>query len=149
MLRNIIAIATTGLVWYVAMQLFFVWSGAQKILGNPAHQSSKFIKAFIEYEPLPLMATDSSIVWKGLMVVGAFLAIAFLLVNHGLKGGWLRKGLLFGLVHWMMMTPWFEFYLPYNVMREPFPLVLLEGGLWLCVALITGLYLSFVVNFRK
>ena len=33
------------------------------------------------------------------------------------------------------MVPWFEFYLPWNVMREPAPLVLLEMACWLGVRL--------------
>lgn len=138
---------TTGLMWrWAGLQLFFISSGAQNILGNSAHQSSKFINAFIA-EPLPRMAIDSSVLTWGLFVVGFLLAIAFLIVNTYLKGGWLKRGLVFGMVHWLVMTPWFEFYLPYNVMLEPLMLVLLEAFLWLCVALVLGLYMSFVVNY--
>lgn len=37
------------------------------------------------------------------------------------------------------MVPWFEFYLPWNVMHEPATLVLLEAALWLAVLLTVGL----------
>lgn len=146
--RYLILFIGSGLVWYLGLNLFFVWSGAQSILGNPEYQSSKFIKTFTEYEPLPLMAEDPSIVWKGLLVVGLLAAIAFSVINPYIKGGWLKRGLTFGLVHWLLMTPWFEFYLPYNVMNEPILLVMLEGILWLCVMLMLGLYMSFTLNFK-
>jgi len=148
-IRIFIALSGCGWVWYLAMRLFFVWSGAQKILANPKYQSEKFIKTFTEYEPLPRMAINSSILWLGLMIVGFFVASAFIIVNNKMSGSWVKKGLLFSVVHWMLMTPWFEFYLPYNVMNEPLPLVLLEAGLWLCVAIVMGLFLSFTLNFRQ
>lgn len=36
------------------------------------------------------------------------------------------------------MAPWFEFYLPWNVLREPAPLVVLELACWLGVMLLVG-----------
>lgn len=142
-----IALSGCGWVWYAAMQTFFVWSGAQGILANREYQSSKFIKTFTEYRPLPRMAVDNNVLWMGLMVVGFFAASAFLLLNNKLSGGWLKKGLLFGVINWMLMTPWFEFYLPYNVMNEPMLLVLFEAVLWLCVSLCIGIFLSFTMNY--
>ncbi|MBS1586138.1 MAG: hypothetical protein JSS82_11410 [Bacteroidetes bacterium] len=146
-IRIFIALCGCGWVWYAAMQCCFVWSGAQTILANPKYQSAKFIGAFTGYQPLPRMANDKSVLWTGFMIIGFIVASAFLLLNDKMKGGRMKKGLLFGIVHWMLMTPWFEFYLPYNVMNEPLSLVLLEGVLWLCVTLIVGLFLSFTMNF--
>jgi hypothetical protein len=147
-LRSMIIVATAGIIWYLSLQLFFVWSGAQQILANPQYQSNKFLAAFTQ-QPLPLMAEDPSIVWKGLLLVGALLAIAFLIINAYLNGSWLRRGLTFGFLHWLIMTPWFEFYLPHNVMREPLPLVLFECLLWLMVTTTLGLYMSLVINAGK
>lgn len=148
-IRIFIALCGCGWVWYAAMQCCFVWSGAQSILANPQHQSSKFIKVFTEYQPLPRMATDKSVLWIGFMVIGFIVASAFLLLNDKLPGGWLKRGLIFGVVHCMLMTPWFEFYLPYNVMNEPLLLVLFETTLWLCVTSVVGLFLSFTMNFER
>jgi hypothetical protein len=148
-IRYLILFIGSGLVWYLGLNLFFVWSGAQNVLGDPEYQSAKFIKTFTEYAPLPLMAADPSIVWKGLLVVGLLASIAFAIINPNLKGGWVKRGFIFGLVHWLLMTPWFEFYLPYNVMHEPILLVLLEGGLWLCVMLIMAMFMSFTLNFKR
>lgn len=146
--RLIVLFLGSGLVWFAGLNLFFIYSGAQSILGNTDYQSSKFIKVFTEYEPLPRMAADTSIVWKGLLVVGFMAALAFYIINPGLKGKWPKRGLVFGLVHWLLMAPWFEFYLPYNVMHEPMTLVLLEGLLWLCVTGTLGLFMSFVLNYK-
>lgn len=142
--RYLLLFSGTGVAWYYAMQLFFVWSGAQSVLANPQYQGDKFIKNFIEYEPLPYMAFDKWFVLKGLVFVGALSAIAFVILAQHMKGGRVKRGLKFGLVHWLLMTPWFEFYLPYNVMHEPVILVLLECALWLCVAIVTGMYMSLV-----
>lgn len=146
--RVVVLVMSTGLVWWWCMQALFIWSGAQQVLSNPAYQSSKFIKVFTEYKPLPRMYADRSIFWKGFVVCGEFAAVAFLIVNNYLRGGWLRRGLVFGILHWCLMVPWFEIYLPYNVMHEPMMLVLFEGLLWLITILLTGLYMSFVVNFK-
>jgi len=147
-IRSIILLVTAGAVWRCFMRLFFIYSGAQSILADPARQSGKFLKAFMEYEPLPRMATDGSTIWKGFFVCGLLAAIAFIIVNEKMKAGWLHRGVVFGLVHWLLMTPWFEFYLPYNVMNEPLPLVLFEALLWFATLLLTGVYMSFVMNFR-
>lgn len=42
----------------------------------------------------------------------------------------------------MKMVPWFEFYLPWNMMHEPAPLVLLEMALWLGVLVVAGLAIA-------
>ena len=147
--RIIILFSTNGIVWCCSMRLLFIYSGAQQILADPARQSSKFLKSFIEYEPLPRMAGDGSIVWKGFFVCGLLAAAAFMIVNSKLSSGWLKRGLTFGFVHWALMIPWFEFYLPYNVMNEPLTLVFLEVFLWLVTILLTACYMSFVINFRR
>jgi hypothetical protein len=53
-----------------------------------------------------------------------------------------RRGLRFGFVGWLLMAPWFEFYLPWNVLREPAPLVALELACWAAVLLGVGLAIS-------
>lgn len=146
--RLLLLFAGCGVVWYYAMRFFFVITGAQNILADPARQSSKFIKNFTEYEPLPRMAADNMMVLKGLMIAGVLVALVFTFLNAKLKGHWIKRGLVFGCMHWALMTPWFEFYLPYNVMHEPLPLVLLEAVLWLGTTLTIGLFLSLVMNFR-
>jgi hypothetical protein len=52
-------------------------------------------------------------------------------------------------VAWVLMVPWFEFYLPWNVMHEPIMLVILEMVLWLCVHLIVGIVIAGVYEWRN
>ena len=147
-LRKVFAALTAGAVWYFAFNLCFVWSGAQNILGDPARQSAKFIKAFVEYQPLPRMV-DITILWKGFFLCGLLSSIAFLLVGNNNKHVWWKHALRFGAIHWLLMIPWFEFYLPYNVMNEPLSLVFFETAIWLAVLMLVSFYLSFVVYFKR
>ena len=48
------------------------------------------------------------------------------------------------LIAWGLMAPWFEFYLPWNVMREPFALALLELLLWALVLQLVGIVMALV-----
>lgn len=146
MIRKILVFLIAGPLWWLGALLFFVYSGAQNVLSNPAYQSEKFLQVFAVLEPLPRMATNLGFIWIGMGIIGLFPAGVFLYLNNKLPGNWWQKGLKYGLLHWALVTPWFEFYLPYNVMHEPLPLVLFEVGLWLCVALLLGLGMSAVAN---
>ncbi|MEZ5426167.1 MAG: hypothetical protein R2747_07885 [Pyrinomonadaceae bacterium] len=146
--RGIFGILTAGIVWYLSMMLFFVLSGAQGILADPEIQSRKFLDSFFQ-EPLPRVAGNPLIVPIGLIVIGAIAGGVFLWLNDKLGTGWFRRGIAFGLIQWALMIPWFEFYLPFNVMLEPLALVLLEMLLWLGVTLTVGIYLSFIFNFAS
>lgn len=55
---------------------------------------------------------------------------------------WWRRGLRFGLLSWILMVPWFEFYLPWNVLREPAALVALEMLCWAGVLLLVGITIA-------
>lgn len=140
--RTMLLYLTAGPVWYAFMWSFFVLSGAQGILADPARQSGKFLRVFTEYAPLPRMVADGSILWKGFFVCGLLAARAFLYISKRQKGGWVGRGLAFGMLHWALMTPWFEFYLPYNAMHEPLRLVVFEAFLWLCTLLCLGVYMA-------
>jgi hypothetical protein len=76
----------------------------------------------------------------GLLTIGTLFGIVYHAVRRAFSGQpWWKKGLQFGLVSWALMVPWFEFYLPWNVMHEPVLLVMLEMGLWLVVLAIVGI----------
>ena len=83
---------------------------------------------FFKMQPPARDAQNSWLLVEGFFVTGLFMAIALNIINRGLKGSWLKRGLIMGCIAWMLVIPWFEFYLPYNLMREPLPLVFLEGS---------------------
>lgn len=136
-----------GLAWILALNAFF--GPAQVILANPEHQSAKFLAVFGAIEPLPRAAENGWIVPVGLLVLGVLYGLAYRLARPAFAGRrWWRKGLTFGGLAWLLMVPWFEFYLPWNVMHEPFALVLLEGALWLATLLLVGLAIAAVQEWR-
>ena len=147
-IRQILVLGSCGPVWYASIRVFFVYSGAQQLLANPTHQSEKFVNAFTA-APLPRMAEDPWFVLKGLFIVGIFIGGALIFLNERISGNWLTKGLQFGLLCWALAIPWFEFYLPYNVMLEPFGLVLFECALWLCAMMTIGISMSALLNFGR
>jgi hypothetical protein len=59
-----------------------------------------------------------------------------------LPAGLIARGLAFGAVAWALFTPWFEFYLPWNLMLEPTLLVLLEMLCWAGIMLLVGVAIS-------
>ena len=148
-LRAAAALLLGGLIWYACFALFFIYSGAQSVLASPDYQSSKFLKVFLEVEPLPRVVESPWLLYAGIYMVSTASICVFLFLGKKLRGPWWKKGLRFALINWALSIPWFEFYLPYNVMHEPFLLVLLEGVLWLCTLVVFSITISFIVYFRK
>jgi len=129
--------------------LLLIFGPLQSILADPERQSAKFLAAFNE-PPLPRATDHFAILPLGILCIGMIYALTFAWLGPKLPGSSWRKGLCFGLISWALMVPWFEFYLPWNVMREPFGLVLVEALAWLGVLLGVGLATSLVFNcFRK
>jgi hypothetical protein len=128
-------------VWWLG--LLVVFGPAQKILSDPARQSAKFLAAFTE-APAPRMVEQPAAMVAGLLVIAFIHAGVYAGIGPRLPGGAVRRGSAFGLAAWALMVPWFEFYLPWNVMLEPLPLVLLEAVCWLVVLQGVGLALALV-----
>ena len=134
------------------------------LLGNPfieeilftgdAGQSEKVLSVWFELEPLPAVTP----LWEELanlearaFAVQAFLFLwaAALVLLYAM--GWvnrptspLRRGLTFGAVSWAVVFLFFEGFIPFNLLGEPFPLVLLELILLLAAMLVTGVVIAFV-----
>jgi hypothetical protein len=137
LLRAVVAGLAGGIAWIVALMIFF--GLGQVILADPAYQSQKFLFVMTELEPLPRAAEAWWILPVGLLAIGMLYGMVYHFVRRAFPARtWWKKGLSFGLVAWALMVPWFEFYLPWNVMHEPFLLVVLEMALWLAVLLIVG-----------
>lgn len=146
-LRALAAGLAGGVAWMLALTLFF--GPAQAVLANPAHQSEKFLTVMAQLEPLPRVADAPWTLPVGLLVIGMIYGVAYGFVRRAFPGRpWWKKGLAFGAVAWALMVPWFEFYLPWNVMHEPAALVLLEMACWAGVLLIVGLAIAGVYEWR-
>jgi hypothetical protein len=145
-MRRALAAALAGvagaIAWILALTIFF--GPAQAILANPAHQSGKFLTVMGELEPLPRVAAAPWILPVGLLVIGVVYGIVYSSIREALGRSIWTRGLRFGLTSWALMALWFEFYLPWNAMHEPAPLVLLELVLWLAVMLAVGLSIAAV-----
>lgn len=136
-----------GIAWIGSTILFF--GPAQAILANPDFQSQKFLYVVGQLEPLPYAADSPWIIPAGLLLIGTLYGLVYHFVRRAFQGvPWWKKGMRFGLVAWALMVPWFEFYLPWNVMHEPFMLVLLEMLLWMAVLLIVGITIAGVYEWK-
>lgn len=140
-LRITLSGISAAVVWWAGIVVVF--GPAQSILADPSRQSAKFLSAFTE-PPLPRVAEQPEVMAFGLLIVGGIHAAVYAWLESRMSGTIPRKGLSFGLMAWALMVPWFEFYLPWNVMHEPLTLVLLEGLCWLVVLLGVGLSISAV-----
>lgn len=142
---NVLRVVVMGIAaaatWWLGVVVVF--GPAQVILADPERQSAKFLRAFAD-EPLPRMAENPLALPIGLLGIGLVYASAYAWLGGKLSGPAWRRGLVFGGLAWALMVPWFEFYLPWSVMREPLPLVLLEGVCWLIVLLGVGTATAFV-----
>jgi hypothetical protein len=135
-LRTALAGLAAALAWLLGIQIVF--GPAQGLIADPARQSAKFLAAFSQ-EPLPRVAETPWVLPAGLLVIGMIFAAVYAWLEPKLRGRAWRKGIAFGVAAWALMVPWFEFYLPWNVMREPFALVLVECACWLLVLVLVGL----------
>lgn len=136
-----------AVVWYAGILLVF--GPAQQLLADPAYQSQKFLDVFTRIEPLPRMVVQPGAFYAGFLIVGTAFSFAWHLTGRWMPGKPVKKGALFGFVAWLLMNPWFEFYLPWNVMHEPILLVLLEMVLWLVVLELVSIATVFTHGFLK
>ncbi|MDX1583718.1 MAG: hypothetical protein R3338_08985 [Thermoanaerobaculia bacterium] len=144
-IRVVAATAAAAVAWGIGLVLIF--GPAQRILADPALQSPKFIEVFTQPPP-PRIADEPALLGIILLVVGLAQAIAYAWLEPKLSGRFYRNGSSFGLLSWALMVPWFELYLPWNVMREPLPLVILESICWLVVLQIVGISVAGVYGIR-
>ncbi|HEX5043831.1 MAG TPA: hypothetical protein VFV75_13045 [Candidatus Polarisedimenticolaceae bacterium] len=128
-----------GIAWIGAMLAIF--GPAQRILTDPELQSAKFLEVFGGTPP-PRMNEAPWIVIAGILAITTLWGWVYVGLSRSWTGAWWRRGLRFGGIAWVLMVPWFEFYLPWNVMREPAILVALEMACWLGVLLCVGVAIA-------
>jgi len=139
-IRGALAGLAGGVAWLAGIALVF--GPAQMVLADPDRQSAKMIAAFAS-EPSPPRALESpGLVVAGLFCIAILWGWVYTWMAASWPGSWTKRGLRFGVVSWALMVPWFEFYLPWNVLREPAPLVMLEMACWALVLTGVGLAIS-------
>ena len=139
LVRGLIAGLAGGVAWFVGILLFF--APAQAVLTDPTLQSAKLLIAFTA-EPLPRTSDVPWLLGVALLSIGVLWGWVYVWLSSVWSGAWWKRGLRFGVVGWILMAPWFEFYLPWNVLREPALLVALELACWAGVLLGVGLTIS-------
>lgn len=141
-LRATIAGAAGGVAWRLGLR--WIFGPAQSFLADPARQSAKMLGAFAPGTDAPRMYADPRIVWVAIISISIVWGWWYVWLSRPWRTSWWIRGLRFGALAWTLMVPWFEFYLPWNVLREPAPLVALELACWAGVMLCVGLAIAAV-----
>jgi hypothetical protein len=139
-IRGAVAGLAGGVAWLLGLAVFF--GPAQTLLTNPELQSAKMLAAFAPGAEGPRMLEAPAIPVVGILGIGLLWGLVYAGIASAWAGAWWKRGLAFGLVGFTLMVPWFEFYLPWNVLREPAALVVLELVCWLAVLLLVGVAIA-------
>lgn len=134
--RGMVAGIAGGIAWRLGLRLIF--GPAQSLLADPSRQSAKMLGVFAPGPDAPRMYADPSIVWIALIAIGIVWGWWYVWLSRPWRVSWWVRGLCFGGLVWTLMVPWFEFYLPWNVLREPATLVALELACWAGVMVTVG-----------
>ncbi|MDW3216905.1 MAG: hypothetical protein R8G01_23140 [Ilumatobacteraceae bacterium] len=133
------------------------------LFGNPAVESLLFeagngqtdsVLEFWQGDPPPTITPYGDVVEgsrllavMGMLTLwGIALAAAFEYVRASLPSRWFGRGIAFGVGAWALAYMFFETWVPYNALHEPFGLVLVELGLELIGMLAVGVALAAVLR---
>ena len=136
----------TGIFFANIVSGFLFFGIGRSILFDPAHQSQKVIAVMNTMEPLPLMRTDIGLYMFLALFIGIIHGIVFLYIRDSLPDNILRAGLSYGAILWGLMALYFEFQAPFNMLREPVPLLALELFFWIIVAGVEGIIISYTFS---
>lgn len=118
--------------------LLFSLPPVRSILYDPAIQS----KLFIEITPqrnIPVSVAGLVV----LSVIHSWLFALFLPSTPG--GSWVKKGMFWGVVIWLMFWVFQEWFIYHTLLNEPIILNLLELVILLTGSLVEGLAISFIL----
>jgi hypothetical protein len=139
-LRVIIAGICGGIAWQLGWFLFF--GPALQWLADPGWQSAKLLGVFSVNPAAPRMYYAPWITWVGVIAIGILWGWAYTIIGNSGKRHWWDRGVVFGLVGWMLMVPWLEFYVHWNLLLEPAALVGLDMVCWAAVLMVVGLTIA-------
>jgi hypothetical protein len=135
--------AATNLAMLVTFRVLGFESG---LLLDPRWQSPKLIAVWTRLAPLPRVVDAPLPIILGLFAFSLFHAWLYAkLAGHWPRGLWPRAWRLGGLV-FVLSYVFFEFFTPFNLFREPLPLVAVELVFWAVVALAEALAIVAVLE---
>lgn len=111
---------------------------------NEAIQSPKVIAVWGELEPLPLLVSNPVGFGLILTLLGAVHGLVFAIIAGGLPASMLKRGLLYGLIIWLLASLFFELQAPFAMLGEPLLLVLVELAIQFAGALMEGVTISWI-----
>jgi hypothetical protein len=128
----------TGLSGLLAGFVFSQFSGLtfyeigvrSGILFNPAYQSPKLLAV----APTMVMIKAPYIIYAGWTIILIGYAFLFRHISVLWPQGYWRRLWRLGLLIWFFSLLFFEFQGPYNLLREPIPLLFLELLFWMICA---------------
>lgn len=107
----------------------------QKILYNPAIQSKIFLDVTPTRDLLPSVA--------GLVILSIAHSWLFTVFQKSMPGqNWIRQGLFWGFVIWLMYWVFQEWFIYHTLLQEPIILNMLELTILLTGSLVEGLIIS-------
>ena len=124
----------------IASVLFFnILDG---IIYNPAYQSPKLLMVWQELEPLPLITTNPVLFLVGLLPIAAIHGLVFAYILPSLPSSIYKRGFAYGVLLWLLVSFFFEYFTPFNLLGEPIWLVSVELMAWFVVTQLEGLIIS-------
>ena len=128
-----------GLIGNAVLGILFTLPPIQSILYNPELQSSLFLEITV------LRNVPYSV--AGLVVLSVIHSALYYVFRSAMPGKtWLRKGLFWGLVIWLMFWVFQEWFIYHTLLQEPFLLNLLELVLLLVGSLLEGIVIAFFLS---
>ena len=116
------------------------------ILLNPSVQSGKLIAVWTEIEPLPLVVSRPLPIILGIVLFGIVHAYLYRWVSPAWPAGFLRRGLSFAALVFLMTFLFWEFFTPFNQFGEPLGLIAIELSFWALIALADGLAIAAIME---
>ena len=116
------------------------------VLLNPSLQSQKLIAVWTTIEPLPLIVTHPIAMALGFAVLAVLHAFVYRWLAPAWPPGILRRALRMAWLLFLLSYVFFEYFAPFNLFREPLPLVAVELAFWAIVAFAEGFTLAWLIE---
>lgn len=138
-------LALNGVMLLTFRLIGFGWDGGG-ILLDPARQSPKLIAVWTALEPLPRVVTEPAPIIAGLMLFGLLHAWLYSALAPRWNGGTPGRAVRFAVLLFALVYLFWEFFTPFNLFREPLPLVALELLFWFLIALAEAFVIALVLD---